>query len=121
SLEPGAARPLGNTSSEHAPWGLYRCRDDGTAETWLALCVVGDAAWQALRSVAGDALPDEPAWRTVEGRLTARDEIDARVGAWLRDAEPAAVEAACQRVGVAAAQALHPRIQVEHPHLRARG
>jgi crotonobetainyl-CoA:carnitine CoA-transferase CaiB-like acyl-CoA transferase len=121
SLEPGAAQPVGNTSSEHAPWGLYRCRDDGPIETWIALCVTSDEAWGALRTVAGDALPDQPHWRTTEGRLAARADIDARLGAWLRDADPAAIEAACQHAGIAAAQALHPRIQVDHPHLRARG
>ena len=40
SLEPGAAQPTGNSSTEHAPWGLFRCADDGAgSESWLALCV----------------------------------------------------------------------------------
>jgi len=121
SLEAGAAQPVGNTSCDHAPWGLYRCRDDDAQETWLALCVTTDGAWQALRSLTGDALPDHTDWRTTEGRLDSRAEIDSRLGAWLRAADPVAMETACQLAGIAAAQVLHPRLQVDHPHLRARG
>jgi crotonobetainyl-CoA:carnitine CoA-transferase CaiB-like acyl-CoA transferase len=121
SLEPGAALPVGNRSSEHAPWGLYRCADDGTLETWLALSVTSDDGWAAVQSVAGDVLPTVEKWRTVAGRLADVDAVDAAVGSWLRGVDPAEMERALQAVGVAAAQALHPRIQASHPQFVARG
>jgi crotonobetainyl-CoA:carnitine CoA-transferase CaiB-like acyl-CoA transferase len=114
-LEPGAARPVGNRSIEHAPWNLYRCADDAGVESWLAVCVDGDEAWRSLVMVAAGAVPDEPAWRTVHGRLGDVARLDAALAAWLRDRDAAHVERALQDAGVAAGRAVHPRLVIDHP------
>ena len=121
SLDPGAARPRGNRHDEHVPWGLFRCADDGDAESWLAVTVTSDEGWAALRSVAGDGLQAPPQWDTAEGRRMARETVDAAVQAWLRDLDAAVLEARLQAAGVAAGQALHPRLQSTHPQFVARG
>jgi crotonobetainyl-CoA:carnitine CoA-transferase CaiB-like acyl-CoA transferase len=128
SLAPGSAIPLGNRSAEHAPWNLYRGADDATGlETWLALCVTDDSDWAAVRSLAGDRLTvgSDPGaddkWQTAAGRLADAERIDAAVAAWVRECDPAELEPQLQARGVAAAQALHPRLQATHPHFVARG
>ena len=121
SLRPGAAVPTGNTDSEHAPWGLFRCADDGGAESWLSVCVTDDDSWGALVEAAQGAVPDEPAWRSEVGRLAAVPAIEAAVATWLADEDAAQVEDALQAAGVAAGVALHPRLQVEHPAFAGRG
>ena len=116
SLEPGAAVPLGNRSSEHAPWNLFRCADDETgAERWLALCVPDDTVWSALVAAAPIAL-DRPEWAAETGRLADAQQLDSLIAGWLRTADPTTTEALLQNAGVPAGQALFPRIQVEHPH-----
>jgi crotonobetainyl-CoA:carnitine CoA-transferase CaiB-like acyl-CoA transferase len=125
SLHPGAAQPVGNRSSEGAPWNLFRCADqigDGgePAERWLAVCVPDDHAWTALLSVAPEGF-DRPEWRSCDGRLAAADAVDAAVAAWLRDTNAADAEALLQKAGVPAGQALAPGDQVEHVHYVAHG
>jgi crotonobetainyl-CoA:carnitine CoA-transferase CaiB-like acyl-CoA transferase len=121
SLEPGAAVPLGNRSSEHAPWNLFRCADDETgAERWLAVCVPDDAAWSALTEVAPLEL-NKPEWAAEAGRLADADRLDSLLAQWLRTADSTTTEAPLQGAGVPAGQTLFPRIQVEHPHFVARG
>ena len=121
SLAPGSAVPTGNTDAEHAPWGLFRAADDAGVESWIAVCVTDDEAWSALVATAGGAVPDEPAWRTVGGRLAAAADIEQAVAAWVRGEDARAVEERLQAVGVAAGVALHPRLQVEHPLFVGRG
>ena len=87
SLVAGAAQPVGNRSSEHAPWGLYRCADDNAGESWIAVTVVDDRAWGALLDVAAGAVADEPQWRHEAGRLADVARIDAALSAWLRSAD----------------------------------
>ncbi len=121
SLQPGSVQPNGNGSDRHAPWGLFRCREDEGSESWLALCVTSDAAWSAVVDVADGAIDDRPAWRTESGRLAEVDALEAAVAAWLVARDAGESEAALQAAGVAAGQVLHPRLQVTHPHFLARG
>jgi benzylsuccinate CoA-transferase BbsF subunit len=120
SLEPGAAQPKGNSSPDHAPWGLYRCADDESGEAWLALSVTDDATWRAMLTVAPSGL-DRPEWQAQPDRLADRDALDTAVGSWLRSTDAEAIERALQSAGVPAGRALHARLQAEHPHYVARG
>jgi crotonobetainyl-CoA:carnitine CoA-transferase CaiB-like acyl-CoA transferase len=122
SVAPGAAVPVGNRSAEHVPWNLYRAADDDAgAEAWLAVCVTDDDAWRGLCDVAGDALDADDKWRTTAGRVADAERVDEAVAAWVRGQDARSLEEALQAHGVAAAQALHPRIQAAHPHFVARG
>ena len=121
SLEKGAAQPLGNRTTRHAPWNLFRCADDDAgAERWLAVCVTDDAAWSGLCSVAPSEV-DRPQWRTEAGRLAEAELVDQAVAGWLHSGDAAQLEGQLQSAGVPAGQALFPRIQSEHPHFVGRG
>jgi crotonobetainyl-CoA:carnitine CoA-transferase CaiB-like acyl-CoA transferase len=112
---PGSARPRGNTSDEHAPWGLYRAADDEGSESWLALTVTDEDAWEALVSLAPASL-DRAEWRDEDARLGDRDAIDAVLDEWIRKRDAGALEEQLQAAGVAASRVLHPRLHASHPH-----
>ena len=118
SLSPGAAQPTGNRSPVHAPWGVYRCADDG-GESWLAVCVPDDATWRAFAGMA--PVLDRPQWAAQADRWADRDALDHAVSEWLRPLDAAALESDLQAAGVPAGRAMHPRLQAEHPHFVARG
>src|SRR5690606_8170902 len=85
-----ALEPPGNGSEEGraVPHGVYRCAaergPDGAPDDdrWLAIAVLDDAAWQRLAGVLAD---DGEAWvrdatlATLDGRLAARAEVEARI------------------------------------------
>ncbi len=121
SITPGAAQPVGNRSAEAAPWNVYRCADDDAGpERWLAICVPDDATWKAFLSVApGDF--DRPAWSSNSARLGDVEGLDAAVSAWLRPADPAALEERLQAAGVPAGQLLSMKGHAEHIHFVGRG
>lgn len=122
SLAPGSAVPVGNRSTEHVPWNLYRAADDSEGlETWFALCVTDDDQWAAVCDVAGASMTIDDKWRTAAGRLADADRVDAAVARWIRDCDAAELESALQARGVAAGRALHPRLQATHPQFVARG
>ena len=124
SLTPGAAQPAGNRSPQAAPWNLFRCADDPAPdslarERWLALCVPDDVTWKALLTVAPEL--DRPGWAETADRLADVDAVEAAVGAWLEDADPAELEQRLQAAGVPAAQVLPPSAHATHPHFVGRG
>lgn len=122
SLDRGSVVPTGNRDADHAPWNLYRCRDDEVgAESWLALTVRSDEEWIALCEVAGADMATDPAWKSGPARVADGDAVDHAVAAWLHDRDAEATEAALQSAGVPAGRALHPRLQATHPQFVARG
>jgi benzylsuccinate CoA-transferase BbsF subunit len=111
-----AARPRGNAVEYACPHGVYPAA--GTDE-WVAIAVVGDEAWEAMRSALGWVR--EERFASLACRLTARAELDARVEEWTRTrtAEDAAV--LLQSVGVSAMPVQGPADHRADPHLAARG
>lgn len=114
----------GNRSPLAAPQGLYPCAPgaSGTPE-WLALSVVTDDHWQALRAVMGD--PEwaaAPALAARAGRRAQHDLIDEHLRAWTRTKERAALEGELRAAGVLASAVADPsRLLQTNPQLRARG
>src|SRR5690606_27150423 len=113
----------GNRSPLAAPQGLYPCAVglDGR-ECWMALSVVGDAQWLALRRLLGD-----PVWARDcrfddhEGRRANHDEIDVNLRAWTAALEREALVERLLAVGIPAARVADPRtISRTNPQLRAR-
>ena len=110
---------LGNRSPEAAPQGLYKCEG---WERWLALSVVDDDQWHALRKVLGE--PDwalDPAFDTHEGRWGGHDELDERLAAWAADQDVEDIVDRLVDAGVPAVVAWDPRRTSFHPQLQARG
>ena len=89
--------------------------------TWLAIAVDSDHAWAALRSVAGDARLDDPAYATSDGRRMHEAAIDAVLAEWARELEPGEAAERLQAAGVSASPVLSPLMLVRDGHLAARG
>jgi crotonobetainyl-CoA:carnitine CoA-transferase CaiB-like acyl-CoA transferase len=135
----GIGQPLptriGNRDLLYAPHNVYRTRDTaprlrlGLAEevvgeetdSWLAIAVDGDAAWDGLRSVVADTRLDDPAYATAEGRRAALEALDAVIAAWARDRDPDQAATDLQAAGVPASPVLTPLGLTRDEHMRARG
>jgi crotonobetainyl-CoA:carnitine CoA-transferase CaiB-like acyl-CoA transferase len=108
--------PRGNAALDAAPHGVYPCAG---ADRWVAIAVVGDAAWEAFRRCVG--WPEDARLATLAGRLAARAELDARVAEWTRTQTPDDAAAALQAAGVSAMAVEGPDDLRADPHLAARG
>jgi crotonobetainyl-CoA:carnitine CoA-transferase CaiB-like acyl-CoA transferase len=69
---------LGNAHSLVSPWNAYRAADG-----WVLICCPSEAQWQRLcQAMDRPDLLEVPAYADREGRIAARDEIDAAVEGW---------------------------------------
>jgi crotonobetainyl-CoA:carnitine CoA-transferase CaiB-like acyl-CoA transferase len=118
-VSPGSVRPLGNRSERGAPWGTYPCA--GT-DQWVTITVRDDADWTRLEMALG-----YPEWAkdlryaTAEGRLAARDELDAKLVEWTKARTKVGVTAILQMFKVPSAPMYTVRDQLHDPHYQARG
>ena len=91
-----------------APHGCYPClplpdAEAGEEEHWVAIAVMSDAQWRALREVMGEpAWAREPAYETAAGRVAAMETIDRAVAVWTGAQAAADVMECCQAAGVPA-------------------
>ncbi len=125
---------IGNRDSDMAPHGVYRARDDAGRiqadilgnpigefhDTWLAIAVDSDAAWQALRAVVADPRLDRPEYDSAAGRHAAAGDIDAVLGEWARGLEAWDAARRLQAKRVSAMPVLSPLMLVRDEHLAAR-
>jgi crotonobetainyl-CoA:carnitine CoA-transferase CaiB-like acyl-CoA transferase len=102
----------GNRGPVAAPQGLYACA--GT-ERWLALAVVTDEHWDALRELMG-----HPDWAQAIDRRADHDVVDEQVAAWCTDRELDEVVEQLAARHVPAAPVIVPRDIADNPHMRAR-
>ncbi|GAA5050850.1 crotonobetainyl-CoA:carnitine CoA-transferase CaiB-like acyl-CoA transferase [Thermocatellispora tengchongensis] len=108
----------GNREHDLAPQGVYAGAGE---ENWLALTVTDDAAWAALKQVAGLARWDADASLDhVAGRLAQHDELDRELAAWMSGRDATETAALLRARGVPAAAMTDPRFAHEHPQLAAR-
>jgi len=107
---PGSPNSNRNAWPAMAPHGIYPGAGD---DEWIAISCRDDAEWEALRTVAGAALPDRTAWASVRGRLDDQDALDAAVAAWTRGADRFATAAALRAAGVAAAPVRRPAERID--------
>ena len=113
------ARAQGNAVDYAVPHGVYPCADrENGHDRWCAIAVVTDAAWERFARCLG--WPPEPRLATLESRLAARAEIDARVAEWTRARAPEEVATTLQAVGVSAVAVQSPDDTHADPHLAAR-
>jgi len=113
----------GNRSPLAAPQGLYPCAGGQPGmEQWLALSVATDEQWRALRSALGQ--PEwamRPALDTREGRRADHEAIDARLRAWTRTRERAALVAELRALGIPVSEVADPcRLLQTNPQFQAR-
>ncbi|MFC2017613.1 CaiB/BaiF CoA transferase family protein [Chloroflexota bacterium] len=111
--------PVGNSSTQAAPYGVYRCRGD---DRWCAIAVFSDDEWQGFQRALGN-----PSWAkdkrfvTLSGRLENADELDRLVEGWTRGHTAEEVMALLQGEGVAAGVVQDAKDLASDPQLRARG
>lgn len=103
-----AARPAGNMLpyDDAAPHNCYRCLDDATEtvdERWIAIAVMTDEQWQALKQVMGSpAWADAPELGTASGRIEQVETLDSHIGDWCASLTAEDVMTRCQSAGVPA-------------------
>jgi benzylsuccinate CoA-transferase BbsF subunit len=77
---------LGNRSPHAVPHGVFRCRDRGTDERWVAIAIHDDEDWRRLVAALG-----RPSWatdatlQTFAGRLARVGEIECKLDGWTRE------------------------------------
>jgi crotonobetainyl-CoA:carnitine CoA-transferase CaiB-like acyl-CoA transferase len=106
----------GNRTWDAAPQGVYPCRGE---ERWLALSIVDDEQWAALRAITG--WPDDDELRTPAGRRACHDELDKRLEEWSRGEDLDAAVSELVAVGIPAGAVQDPRLLSFHPQLRGFG
>lgn len=115
----GAPERMGNGHPRMAPHGVYPTRD---ADSWLAIAVNAQAAWEGLVSVMDRPdLERDPRFRTQTLRHRHREALDTEVEAWTRTVEAVEASERLQRAGVAAHLSCTTRDLADDGHLRTRG
>jgi crotonobetainyl-CoA:carnitine CoA-transferase CaiB-like acyl-CoA transferase len=108
----------GNRGPYAAPQGVYGCDGD---EQWLAISVVDDDQWAALREVVGDARLADPRLGDRAGRHRLHDLVDEVLAEWAADKERDPTVQVLLGAGVPAAPVWNQSFIDELPHLRERG
>ena len=111
--------PVGNSSTQTAPHGVYRCRGD---DRWCAITVFTDDEWQRFRRALGNPpWAEDKRFVTLAGRLANADELDRLVGDWTREYTAEEVMALLQGQGVAAGVVQDAGDLANNPQLKERG
>jgi crotonobetainyl-CoA:carnitine CoA-transferase CaiB-like acyl-CoA transferase len=109
----------GNERYGCAPHGVYPARGE---DDWVAIAVLRDEQWEALRRVLGDpAWARAPELARAAARFERRAELDERIAAWTRGLDKREVFARCSAAGVPAGPVYKPLELIEDPQLVARG
>jgi benzylsuccinate CoA-transferase BbsF subunit len=110
--------PVGNSSPEAAPHGVYRCKE---YDRWCAIAVFTEGEWQGFKRALGN-----PPWAedkrlaTFSGRLKNKAKLDRLVEDWAREHTAEEVMALLQRQGVAAGVVQTASDLAKDPQLRER-
>ena len=108
----------GNRHENMAPHGVYPC----AGGEWLSIAAGTDDAWRSLAEVMGRGeLAAHPDFATLTARKANEDALDALVADWTSGADAAALAAALQGAGVAAAKSQNSLDVVADVQLWARG
>lgn len=109
----------GNIDPNYAPHGVYPCAGE---DSWVAIACTSDAQWQALAGLMGrEDLGARADLASSDGRLAARDELDAAVSAWTASRDVETAEVALIGAGVAAHRLTDSAACWADPQLAHRG
>ena len=118
-IEGREAEAVGNSSTEAAPHGVYRCKGD---DRWCAIAVFTDDEWQGFKRALGN-----PPWAgdkrfaTFSGRLKNKARLDRLVEEWTKKHTAEEAMALLQKQGVAAGAVQAASDLVRDPQLNGRG
>ena len=108
----------GNAHPHAAPHGVYRTAGDA----WVAVAVMDDDQWARLADVVGrDEWRHDAALATPEGRVAARERLDAGLAQWCATRSADEVVEALWPIGVPAAPLVAPHEVVSLPQTESRG
>jgi benzylsuccinate CoA-transferase BbsF subunit len=111
--------PVGNSSTEAAPHGVYRCQGD---DRWCAIAVFTDEEWQGFKRALGNPpWAEDKRFATLAGRLKHSEELDRLVEDWTKERTAEEAMALLQRQGVAAGVVQDASDLAEDPQLKERG
>jgi crotonobetainyl-CoA:carnitine CoA-transferase CaiB-like acyl-CoA transferase len=114
----------GNHGPVAAPQNVYQAAgpaDDGRDDSWVAIAVVTDEQWLALRNALGD-----PGWAgdatfdTAVGRRAAHARLDEHLAAWCRQRSADEIVAVLWPAGVPVGKVMQPHQQAELPQVADR-
>ncbi len=111
--------PVGNSSTQAAPHGVYRCRGN---DRWCAIAVFSDEEWQGFcRALGNPPWTGDGRFATLNGRLENADELDRLVEGWTREHTAEEVMVQLQKQGVAAGVVQDASDLANDPQLKERG
>jgi crotonobetainyl-CoA:carnitine CoA-transferase CaiB-like acyl-CoA transferase len=106
---------LGSGIPYSVPRGTWRCRDD----RWVAVSTSAESVARRVMGLIG--FEDRDDLRTFNGRIAARDEVDARMAEWCAERTLAEVLAEFEAAEAAAAPVYDMADIAADPHYAARG
>jgi crotonobetainyl-CoA:carnitine CoA-transferase CaiB-like acyl-CoA transferase len=106
---------LGSGIPYSVPRGTYRCADGA----WLAISTSAESVARRVMDLVG--LGDDPRFATFAGRISHRDEVDARVAEWCAQRDLPDALAAFEAAHAAAAPVYTMAELADDPHAIARG
>jgi benzylsuccinate CoA-transferase BbsF subunit len=111
--------PVGNSSTEAAPHGVYRCQGD---DRWCAIAVFTDEEWLGFKRALGNPpWAEDRRFTTLTGRLENSEELNRLVEGWTREHTPEEAMALLQKQGVAAGVVQDASDLAKDPQLKERG
>ncbi len=112
----------GNGGPAAAPQNVYRTRDQGDGEAWVAIAVATETQWAALRDVLGPAARAmDPTLLSIDARHQQRERIDGPLAAWCGERSSDEIVTQLWDAGIPVAKVLQPHQQVELAQLQFRG
>jgi crotonobetainyl-CoA:carnitine CoA-transferase CaiB-like acyl-CoA transferase len=102
----------------YAPYGVYPCHGE---DNWIVIACAGDAEWQSMAKLIGQAWSLEAKFASHASRQQHREELDEKLTAWTRRNTPRQAFRLLQESGVAAGIPSSGEDLFHDIHLRARG
>ena len=94
-----------SSDSSMAPHGIFRCQGE---DSWVAIACRDNQDWSALAEVVGEAWAHDEGLTDLPGRLSAQDELEARLESWTATRSRNDTLAALRASGVPCAPVLRP-------------
>ena len=111
--------PVGNSSTEAAPHGVYRCKGD---DRWCAIAVFTDEEWLGFKRALGNPpWAEDKRFATFTGRLKNKVKLDRLVEDWTSGHAAGEAMALLQKQGVAGGVVQAASDLAQDPQLKQRG
>ena len=110
--------PIGNASDSIAPHGCYPCKGD---DRWCVIAAETEQQWSALAKYLGTEIARDPRFKTVDGRLKHREELNGIIAQWTKEQDAIAVVDRLQQGGVPCGVVQNGEDLAKDPHLQERG